>query len=397
MTKKEVLKLSLYAVIIGIIGGGIIGIFLMSLKKATDIMLDPQFGWLIFILPFSGATMTYLYGKHGKNSHKGNNIIIENINGSEEKINFIMAPLVFIGTVLAHLFGASVGREGTGVQIGGTIASSIIDKFKIIGKEKKILLIAGVSTGFSAVFGTPMAGTIFALEVASIGRLTYDAFLPAVIGAYVGDAIVKLMPVKHSHYRIAEVQSFNIEVLLKVVFMAICFGIASKMFTVLTRVFKRMLSRYFEKSYVRTFVGGIIMVIVTLILGNRVYNGLSLGLLTSAFDGNVSFYTFALKLVLTTLCLGAGFQGGEVTPLFVIGATLGVTLASFLGVPFPFAASLGLVGVFAGATKTPLASFILGIEMFGANNVEFILIVCVISVFISGKDGIYGSQIWEEL
>lgn len=397
MNKKDILKLSLYSLIIGAIGGGVIGLFLMILKKAINIMLKPEYWWLIFILPFSGAMMTYLYSKYGKNSHKGNNIIIENINGSDEKINFIMAPLVFIGTILAHLFGASVGREGTGVQIGGTVAGFIVDKLKITGIEKRVLLIVGVSTGFSAVFGTPLAGTLFALEVASIGRLTYDAFLPAIVGAFVGDAVVKLMPVTHSHYKIAAEQGFSLDIIFKVVIMAICFGIASKAFSVLTSVFKKVFSKYFDKTYIRTFVGGAIMLIITLILGNRVYNGLSLNLLSDAFDGNVPGYAFLIKLLLTTLCLGAGFQGGEVTPLFVIGSTLGVGLATILGLPFAFAASLGLVGVFAGATKTPIASFVLGIEMFGANNIEFILLVCVISVFISGKNGIYGSQIWEEL
>ncbi|GAB6169829.1 voltage-gated chloride channel family protein [Clostridium carnis] len=395
MNRKVILKLSLYSVIVGIIGGTIIGLFLISLEKVT--MLNKKYYWLIFILPISGAIMTYLYEAYGRNSHKGNNIIIENINGSNEKINLLMAPLVFCGTVLAHLFGASVGREGTGVQIGGTIASFIGEKFRIKANEKKILLIAGVATGFSAVFGTPLAGTIFALELATIGKITYDAFLPAIVGAFVGNSVVNFIGVSHSHYKIAEVENFESNIIIKVIIMAICFGIASKLFTVFTHKFKVVFSKYFKQKYIRTFIGGIIMVLVTIIIGNRMYNGLSLGLLNDAFDGNIEYYSFFIKLLLTTLCLGAGFQGGEVTPLFVIGSTLGSTLALILGLPFEFAASLGLVGVFAGATKTPIASFVLGVELFGTNNMAFIMIVCIISIFISGKKGIYGSQIYEDL
>ncbi|MPQ44711.1 chloride channel protein [Clostridium tarantellae] len=395
MKRKIILKLGLCASIIGIITGLIIALFLIGLEKAT--YFNQNYKWLIFILPFSGAIMTYAYEKYGKNSHKGNNIIIENINGSNEKIHFIMAPLVFIGTILAHLFGASVGREGTGVQIGGTIGSVISDKIKLHGVQKRILLISGVSAGFSSVFGTPLAGTLFALEVARIGNLTYEAFLPAIIAALVGDWVVKYIGVTHTHFIIPPSESFILSTVIKVIIMAICFGIVSKLFSLFTHWFKEILSKYLKKSYMKTIVGGLLMVIITLLIGNRLYNGLSLGLLSDAFNGNVSYYSFFIKLVLTTLCLGAGYQGGEVTPLFVIGSTLGCILGGFMGLPFAFSASLGLVAVFAGATKTPIASFMMGLELFGSNNMIFIMLVCVISVFISGKKGIYGAQIWGDL
>lgn len=394
MKSKTILKLTLISITIGGISGLFIGIFLILLEKA--VALNLKYGFLIFILPLSGILMTFLYSKYGGNSQKGNNIIIENINGSKEEIKFIMAPLVFLGTVLTHLFGGSVGREGTGVQIGGTIGNSLSKALKSSAEEKKILLISGVAAGFSSVFGTPLTGTIFALEVSKIGSLSYDSMIPAITSAIVGNSVVKLLGVKHSHYRIPPVEFINLINTAKVIILAICFGLASRLFVYMTHWFKEKLIKYCKNQYLKIFVGGSLMVIATLIIGNNRYNNLSLGLLSDAFDGKVPYLAFIIKLILTTLCLGAGYQGGEVTPLFVIGATLGATLSHILSLPFAFSAALGLVGVFSGATNAPITCFMMYLELFGANNIIFAMLVCMISAFISGHKGIYTSQLWNE-
>ena len=394
MKSKNILKLILISILIGGISGFFIGIFLIFLEKAVDINLKHKF--LVFILPLSGMLMTFLYSKYGGNSQKGNNLIIENINGSKEEIKFIMAPLVFLGTVLTHLFGGSVGREGTGVQIGGTIGNALSKILKCSTYEKKILLISGVAAGFSSVFGTPLTGTIFALEISNIGSLNYNSMIPAITSAIVGNSVVKILGVKHSHYKIPPVESVDLTNILKVIILAICFGLASRLFVYMTHWFKEKLIKYCKNQYLKIFVGGSLMVLATLILGNNLYNNLSLGLLSSAFDGNVPYLAFIIKLMLTTLCLGAGYQGGEVTPLFVIGATLGATLSNILGLPFAFSAALGLVGVFSGATNAPIACFMMYLELFGSNNIIFAMLVCMIAVFISGHKGIYTSQLWNE-
>lgn len=394
MKSKNILKLILISILIGGISGVFIGIFLIFLEKAVDINLKHKF--LVFILPLSGMLMTFLYSKYGGNSQKGNNLIIENINGSKEEIKFIMAPLVFLGTVLTHLFGGSVGREGTGVQIGGTIGNALSKILKCSTYEKKILLISGVAAGFSSVFGTPITGTIFALEISNIGSLNYNSMIPAITSAIVGNSVVKILGVKHSHYKIPPVESVDLTNILKVIILAICFGLASRLFVYMTHWFKEKLIKYCKNQYLKIFVGGSLMVLATLLLGNSLYNNLSLGLLSSAFDGNVSYLAFIIKLMLTTLCLGAGYQGGEVTPLFVIGATLGATLSNILGLPFAFSAALGLVGVFSVATNAPIACFMMYLELFGSNNIIFAMLVCMIAVFISGHKGIYTSQLWNE-
>lgn len=394
MKSKNILKLILISILIGGISGLFIGIFLIFLEKAVDFNLKHKF--LVFILPLSGMLMTFLYSKYGGNSQKGNNLIIENINGSKEEIKFIMAPLVFLGTVLTHLFGGSVGREGTGVQIGGTIGNALSKILKCSTYEKKILLISGVAAGFSSVFGTPLTGTIFALEISNIGSLNYNSMIPAITSAIVGNSVVKFLGVKHSHYKIPPVESVDLTNILKVIILAICFGLASRLFVYMTHWFKEKLIKYCKNQYLKIFVGGSLMVLATLILGNNLYNNLSLGLLSSAFDGNVPYLAFIIKLMLTTLCLGAGYQGGEVTPLFVIGATLGAALSNILGLPFAFSAALGLVGVFSGATNAPITCFMMYLELFGANNIIFAMLVCMIAVFISGHKGIYTSQLWNE-
>lgn len=391
MTKVTILKLSLISAIIGVLSGLSIGIFLMLLEKAINLNL--KYSWLIFILPLSGMLMTFLYNKYGENSKKGNNIIIEKINGSSEKIKFIMGPLVFLGTILTHLFGGSVGREGTGVQIGGVIGDVVSNSFKSNTNEKNILLISGVSAGFASVFGTPLAGTIFAIEIASIGRVSYNAMLPAITAAIIGDKVARLLGVEHMPFNIPPIENFTLSNIEKIIIMSICFGLTSKLFVFMTHWFKNNLDKHFKNPYLKIFVGGSLMVIVTIVLNNRLYNNLSLQLLQDAFNGESPYFAFIVKLILTSLCLGSGYQGGEVTPLFVIGATLGATLSSALGVPVVFAGAIGLVGVFAGATNAPLASFMLYLELFGSTNILLGMLVCIISVFLSGKKGIYTSQI----
>ena len=266
--------------------------------------------------------------------------------------------------------------------------------FKNKGEEKKILLISGVAAGFSAVFGTPLTGTVFALEIASIGRLSYNSMVPAIGAAIIADKFARALGVNHSKYGIPPNEAISLNNILKVIIMAICLGLASKLFVYLTAVFKKVLSKYTPNIYIKILVGGTLMVIATLVIGNRLYNNLSLGLLSDAFKGEVPYFAFIIKLLLTTLCLGAGYQGGEVTPLFVIGATLGFTLSTIVDFSVPSAAALGLVGVFSGSTNAPLASFFLYLELFGSNNIVFALLVCIIAVFVSGKKGIYGSQLW---
>lgn len=336
--------------------------------------------------------VSYLYLKYGKDSSKGNNLIIERINKGEADIPFRMAPLVFFGTFVTHLFGGSAGREGTGVQIGASITSKLSKLLKLNKKDTTMIIISGVSSGFGVVFGTPIAGTIFGLEVSTIGKMRYEAIIPCLISSYIGNFIARLLKVQHTHYPMEVVSSSDYTIFYKVILCSILFGLISKLFSELTHYLKQYFTQLIPKPYIKSFVGGCIVILIALVLQTQMYLGLSLDLLKHSFENSVVGYTFIIKLILTSITLSTGFQGGEVTPLFVIGATLGSFLAPIINLPISFLAGLGMIAVFCGGTKTPLASFAMGLELFGGGNIKYIFITCVISYVFAGKSGIYSSQ-----
>ena len=387
---KNFIKWFLLSVLSGIIVGIVISFFLKSLQLATSIRKANPI--IIALLPFGGALVSYLYLKYGKDSSKGNNLIIERINKGEADIPFRMAPLVFFGTFITHLFGGSAGREGTGVQIGASITSKLSKLLKLNKKDTTIIIISGVSSGFGVVFGTPIAGTIFGLEVSTIGKMRYEAIIPCLISSYIGNFIARLLKVQHTHYPMEVVSSSDYTIFYKVILCSILFGIVSKLFSELTHYLKQYFTQLIPKPYIKSFVGGCIVILIALVLQTQMYLGLSLDLLKNSFENSVVGYTFIFKLILTSITLATGFQGGEVTPLFVIGATLGSFLAPIINLPISFLAGLGMIAVFCGGTKTPLASFAMGLELFGGGNIKYIFITCVISYVFAGKSGIYSSQ-----
>lgn len=376
--------------IVGIFTGSACALFLKSLELATEVRMN--YNWLIFLLPFGGAFVSFLYSRYGKNSSKGNNLIIETINESSGKVPLRMAPLVFFGTFVTHLFGGSAGREGTGVQIGSSIAEGIGRLFKLDKEDTRIILMAGISSGFASVFGTPLAGTVFGLEVAALGFMSYEALIPCLTASIVGDLVVSVFGVHHTHYKVIGIPELSSIIIIKIVFAAILFGLTSKLFSELTHKLKEVFTERFKNPVIKSMVGGAIVIALVYILGTRDFLGLSIPLISDSFDGNVHPFAFLFKLLFTSLTLGSGFQGGEVTPLFVIGSTLGNSLSNILHISPSFLAALGLIGVFAGATNTPIASFILSIEMFGSQGIIFMFMTCVISYIFSGHTGIYTSQ-----
>ena len=387
---KRFIKWFLLAVLSGCIIGIVISLFLKSLELATSIRKENPL--IISLLPLGGAFVSYLYLKYGKYSSKGNNLIIERINHGEADVPFRMAPLVFFGTFITHLFGGSAGREGTGVQIGASICSKISKLLKLSKEDTTIIIISGVSSGFGVVFGTPISGTIFGLEVSTVGKMRYEAIIPCLISSYIGNFMARLLHVQHPHYVMDVVSSQDSLIFYKVILCSMLFGLVSKLFSVLTHYLKKYFSKLIPKPYVKSFVGGCIIIIIALLLQTQMYLGLSLDLLKDSFEYPVAWYAFLIKLILTSITLATGFQGGEVTPLFVIGATFGNVLSLIINLPISFLAGLGMIAVFCGGTKTPLASFIMGLELFGGGNIKYIFITCVISYVFSGKSGIYSSQ-----
>ncbi|MEC0202808.1 voltage-gated chloride channel family protein [Paenibacillus lautus] len=376
---------------VGLMTGSASAFFLYSLDYVTSLRMENP--WLLFFLPLGGAVVSYLYFKFGKSSTKGNNLILEQIHGGTESVPLRMAPLVLIGTLITHLFGGSAGREGTAVQMGGSLSEWFGKLIRVTPADRKILLICGISGGFGSIFGTPLAGTLFGLEVLAIGVISHQALLPAFVASLVGNlTATSLWGVSHLHYSIGDIPTLSFMVILKVILASILFGLTSRLFSELTHSLKRWYSYFFRNPMIKSAVGGIIIIGLVYLLGTRDYLGLGLPLIEASFTGEVSPLAFLGKILFTSLTLGAGFQGGEVTPLFAIGATLGNALSGWIGLYAPFLAALGFIAVFCGATNTPIACFIMGIELFGGEGAVYMFMACVISYLFSGHSGIYTSQ-----
>lgn len=386
------------AAIIGAASGFASALFLHSLSWATDAQTDHP--WLLFGLPFAGAFIAWAYAGFGKSAAGGNNLLLDQIHAADEterapnRVPLRMFPLVLVATVLTHLFGGSAGREGTAVQMGGAIAGWLGRTLKIANSHLRILLMCGIAGGFASVFGTPLAGTIFAMEVLALGGMRYDALIPCLIAAVSGDLILRATGVQHAHYVVAEgFPDLSWHVVLVVTIAGIAFGLASLLFAEATATIEQWSKRLVGNPVLRTFLGGGVVILVTLAFGTREYNGLSLPLLKACFSGDaVPTWSFLAKLFLTALTLGVGFKGGEVTPLFVIGATLGVTLSGPLDMAPSTLAALGFVAVFAAAANTPIACVVMGAELFGGSGVILFGLAVFIAYTISGHRGIYHAQ-----
>lgn len=366
--------------------------------------------WLLYLLPFAGVLIHFIYQAAGKSSEKGNNLVMEEIHQPGGGVPWQMAPVVLVTTVITHLFGGSAGREGTAVQIGGSMAGLFSTWFKLEKAELQLVLTAGVAAGFGAVFGTPVTGAIFALEVLSIGQIKYSALLPALIASVIADVTVSAWGVHHTAYHIdvlaktpylfSNYISFDLLLLAKVIIASALFGLASYVFSILVHEIKAFFNNLFSRKWLIPFLGGLIIIGLTYLLGKPDY--LSLGVdaqypgaitIPSAFyAGGSDTWSWFWKTIFTTLTLGTGFKGGEVTPLFYIGATLGNTLSMLLNAPVSLFAALGFIAVFAGATNTPLACTFMGIELFGGEHVLLFAVACFTAYFFSGHSGIYSSQ-----
>ncbi|WP_114748285.1 voltage-gated chloride channel family protein [Pleomorphovibrio marinus] len=386
------LKWLLVATVVGILAGSASALFLISLKWATDYRESNI--WIIALLPLGGFVIGWVYHRFGESVVKGNNQLLEEFYNPLKVIPLRMAPLVLFGTVMTHLFGGSAGREGTAVQMGGAIADQFTKWFKLDKEGRKILITMGVAAGFASVFGTPLAGAVFALEWLIIGRIRYESILPAFLSAYVADyACAGLWGVPHTHYDIPLVPGLDLLNVIWIIPAGICFGLAGRLFAKATHFWSVLFSKKIKYPPLRPVVGGVLVALLVYFTGTTKYIGLGIPTIVDAFSENLPWYDFLAKIGMTSLTLGAGFKGGEVTPLFYTGATLGNALGGIIPLPVALLAGMGFVGVFAGATNTPLACTLMGIELFGAASGVYVGLACVLAYLFSGHAGIYNSQI----
>jgi len=400
------LKWSLLGSIAGVMAGTASWIFLTSLQWATNTRLATPL--LLYGLPIVGLIMGWLYARFGGTSVLGNNLVIEEVNSNRSRIPVRMGPLVLLGTIVTHLCGGSAGREGTAIQMGASLADGVRRLLNLTGDDRRLLLMAGISGGFGSVFGVPVAGFVFGMEVQGIGRIRYDGIIPCLVASFIGDLVARSLGTPHAHYPHLAATPLDFFLLLKVGTAGVLFGLTSFLFIELTHTIKEFTHRFIGSPLLTPLFGGITVILLTLLVGTNDYLGLSLPLIVdtvgeAGVEGvgvegvgvegvGVVPWAFALKLLFTAVTLGTGYLGGEVTPLFVIGSTLGYTLSGPLAVAPGLLASIGLVAVFAGASNTPLACALMGIELFGSAAAPYIVLGCVVAYLASGHRGIYSSQ-----
>jgi H+/Cl- antiporter ClcA len=385
--------LAIYLLIGGIVGTAT-AFFLQTLDDVT--LFREKHIWVVYFLPIAGLVIGLVYYYYGESANKGNNLLIETHHSLEhgetpKPIPFKMAPMVFLSTLLTHIAGGSAGREGTAVQMGGAIADQFTGLFKLNAADRKTLLIIGISSGFAAVFGTPLAGAFFAIEILSITYTNKNQLAASLFVAYIAHYSCLAWQVKHTIYSIPSIPAISLTTLAWAIIAGILFGLTALAFTSTGKLFENIFNKI-KFAPLRPFIGGIIIALFIVLFNSTKFIGLGIPTIQDAFTNNAGQFDFAIKLILTSFTLSAGFKGGEVTPLFFIGATLGNLLIWFIPLPMALLAGMGFVAVFSGATNCVFASIALGLELFGMKAGIYVGLASIAAYFTSGPNGIYSAK-----
>ncbi|MBE6680020.1 MAG: chloride channel protein [Ruminococcaceae bacterium] len=387
---KIFLKWVLIALLLGVVGGLVGSAFHILVDIATETRENNDF--LIWLLPLGGLAIVFLYRFAHATKGVDTNRVIEAVDADNKSIPFVMAPLIFVSTVLTHLFGGSAGREGAALQIGGSIGYKIGKLLRLDKRDMHTIVMTGMSALFAALFGTPVAATFFAIEVVSVGVMHYAGLVPCIVSAFMSSFIAKafgLHPVRFEGIAIPDV---NIKFMGKALVLAVLCALLSVVFCVSLEKCEHLFKKVFKNPYVRIFVGGCVIVALTMLLGTHDYNGAGMNVIERALSGSARWEAFVLKLLFTVITVSAGFKGGEIVPTFFIGSTFGCVVAPLIGLDPSFGAALGFIALFCSVVNSPVASVILAVEVFGGEGILFFAAVCCISYMTSGYSGLYHSQ-----
>ena len=387
---KVLLKWSLLAALMGTVGGFLGAVFHHALHFVTHIRQENP--WLVWLLPVAGLASVGVYRLFRLNKNRGTNEIIEAVlNG--EKLNPLIAPVIFLATSITHLFGGSAGREGAALQLGGATASAMARVLRLPAQERTVLTMAGMSAVFAGLFGTPLTATFFCLEFTSVGTIFSPALLPCYLAAFTASRVSASMGVHAETFLLNEAIPFTFTVNWQVLVLAVLVGLLGIGMCLVLHEGEHFAAKKLPNPWVRIVVGGAVLAVLTALVGDHRYNGAGMDMALTAVAGQADWFDFLMKLLFTAVTLSAGFKGGEIVPTFCIGATFGCLVGGLLGLDTGIAAALGLVGLFCCVTNSPFASIMLSIEMFGSANMYLFTFVCVIAFVVSGNWGLYASQI----
>jgi len=386
---KAFIKWLIIATVVGAVGGVIGSVFHESIEYVTHLRVEKN--WLILLLPIGGLVIAALYRAFGKKGKIDTNRVIEAVQ-TDNNVPLVMAPLIFVGTVITHLFGGSAGREGAALQLGGSLGYNLGKLFRLNKNDMHIIVMSGMSAVFAALFGTPLTAAFFAIEVISVGVIHYAALVPCLISAIIAYEIAFLgfgiMPVS---FAVAQMD-VSTDVVLKVIVLAVLCALVSILFCTVIKKSEHYIKKLIPNPYLRAFVGGAVVVLLSFALQTTDYNGAGMNVIERALTGTAKPWAFALKILFTAVTIAAGFKGGEIVPGFFIGSTFGCAAGSLLGLDPGFAAAIGFVALFCGVVNCPFASLLLAIEVFGGNSIILFAIACGVSFMMSGYFGLYKSQ-----
>ena len=377
------------SVVCGCFIGSVGAVFHLMLGYVGNLRVEYPF--LLFGLPVAGIIIVFMYNIVHEAGNRGTNLVITAIQSNDE-VPGRVAPLIIVSTLLTHLCGGSAGREGAALQVGGALGNTFAKLFKFDEKDTRIMIMCGMSACFSAVFGTPMAAAVFSMEVISVGIMHYSALVPCVISSLTASMLARHFGAMPEVFPITDLPALTALTVGQIILAAAAFAAISVVFCIALHLSEHTYKKYIANPYLRVFVGGLIVVLLTLLLHTNDYNGAGMPMIARCFEGSVPPWAFMMKIIFTAATLGAGFKGGEIVPSFFIGATLGCVIGPILGLPAALCAGCGMVGVFCGVTNSPITSLLISFELFGFEGMPYYLITIAVSYMLSGYYGLYSSQ-----
>lgn len=382
------IKWILAAALVGSIGSGIGGGFHILLDCVTEVR--EEHSWIIFLLPVAGVLIALMYYLCRKKGNLDTNRVIEAVY-TQDKVPLVLAPLIFVSTTLTHLFGGSAGREGAALQLGGSIGYNLGRLLRLNEDDLHTIVMAGMAAVFTALFGTPVTAAVFAIEVSVVGKMNFKAIVPCAVASLTAYAIALMMGI-HPVSFMVDFGTLGVSEYVRAGVLALLCAVMGILFCIGMQKIKRLFAVAFRNPFVRAFAGGVIIVVLTLLIRTRDYNGAGMHIIEKAMQGNAVWYACIIKIVFTAITLGSGFKGGEIVPAFFVGSTFGCVAGGLLGLDPAIGAAIGFVALFCSAVNCPIASLFLGVEVFGGQGIGVFLLVCAISFMMSGNYSLYRSQ-----
>ena len=382
-------KWMIVASVIGIVGGLVGILFHKGIEEVT--LFRESHGWMLCLLPFAGLLIVFLYHCAGMKNDRGTNLVLDSVH-TQQQVPFRMTLLILAGTILTHLCGGSAGREGAALQIGGSLGSTFGKLIRFQERDRRILVMCGMSAVFTAMFGTPITAAVFSMEVVSVGILYYGAFVPCITSAAVAYSLMDFLGAHATRYTLDTEYVFSIPLFLKIVLLAILCGLLGIVLCMALHKTSHISKEKIPNDYIRIFAGGVIIILLTLLVGNNYYNGAGGNLIETALHGEMPHAAFLWKIIFTAVTMGMGYKGGEIVPTLFIGAAFGNFIGPILGIDVSLAAAVCMVALFCAVVNCPIASLLLALEVFGRADLLLFAAACGVSYFFSGYYSLYSSQ-----